>query len=127
MIKRSIFTVMLSFSASVYAVPESLQMHTLDNHALSLISGQASAQEMQSDYYGLHLAQLHSIVQRLTTDKNAESESAYSGQVFHVNAKGELWLSLQRDTVSVGVIECELNFKGLNQFNNTMASNIQIH
>lgn len=130
MIKRSIFiglVVGLSFeSMAAYSSPT---MMSLDNDALSMVIGQGVNNMSAEDPYGLNLDVIRHQIQQFFAPASAQTatEATTFGKLFQVNEKGELWLSIQRNVVSIGTIECDMNFDGMKSLGNQLASEIKFY
>ena len=129
MIKRSIFLgVVVGLSFESMAAYPSPTMMSLDNDALSLVIGQGVSYVVGEDPYGLNLDVVrHQIQQFFAPGSATQADATIFGQIFRVNDKGELWLSLQRNVVSIGTLECDLNFNGLKNISNQFASEIKLY
>ena len=128
MVKRSIFIgLVIGLSFESMTAYSSATMMSLDNDALSLVIGQGISHVVE-DPYGLNLDVIrHQIQQFFTPGSATQAEAPTFGQLFKVNDKGELWLSVQRNVVSVGTIECDMNFDGLKNISNQFASEIKLY
>lgn len=130
MFKRSIFiglAVCLSFeSMAAYSSPT---MMSLDNDELSLVIGQGTRNLAVEDPYGLQLDVIRHKIQQFFTSAatQAQADATVFGKLFQVNEKGELWLSVQRNVVSIGTIECDMNFEGMKNLGNQLASEIKFY
>ena len=128
MIIRSILLVLsLACSTDLFAVDRLNSMQRLENEDLRNISGQKMARELMSDPYALNIHYLRQSLQLFMNSSDLQSNALLTGEAFHVNDQGELWLSIQQGSISVHLIECALTFNVSNQSSKNWVSEVKFY
>ena len=89
-------------------------LQALDDHTLSAEYGQSNTLNLVQDQYRFTAQDLVNQV-RFEQNQDLASNFAALGSRFYINPQGQTVLRIQRDVVSLGVIETTLNVDGLRQ------------
>lgn len=108
-----LFSLALSLPATAFAnLDQPLQ--ALDDGALSAEYGQSNSLNLVQDQYRFTA---QDVVNQVRAEQNLDLASKFAtlGSRFYINPQGQTVLQIQRDVVSLGVIETTLSVDGLRQ------------
>ena len=108
-----LFSIVLCLPVTAFAnLDQPLQ--ALDDRALSAEYGQSNTLDLVQDQYRFTAQDLVNQVRAEKTADLANNFAALSSR-FYINPQGQTVLQIQRDVVSLGVIETTLSVDGLRQ------------
>lgn len=100
-------------STSTFAAKFSTTMQLLNDQEMSDVIGQASGINIFiADPYQSQQQLVQNIIKRLTQIEERQGSPQEFKQIFQTMANGQLKLQIDRDVISIGVIEFRLNMDG---------------
>ncbi|WP_228206928.1 hypothetical protein [Acinetobacter sp. LoGeW2-3] len=105
---------------------DSSSLRNLDDDLLALVSGQGGLFLTATDVDRIESSQTIAMLNQLGAEKITDGLSKLNS-LFQLNEKGQLTLQINQDVVSIGVIECSLNIRGLSDLGNSLTEQIKFH